>query len=181
MSNDLFSKTYFEIFDIPVSTEIDLTKVSEIYRDIQKEIHPDRFVNADEQERRIAMQKTSLINQAFQTLKDPVKRLQYMMSLKGIDMDSETDTSMDAAFLMEQMEFREEIAEVREKDDPLDKLDAMTSKLKKQLSTFMFSFEKSYQNSELDNAREIVRKMQFLVKAQKEVTALSEQLEDESF
>lgn len=181
MSNDLFSKNYFEIFDIPVSTEIDLTKVSEIYRDIQKQVHPDRFVNADEQERRIAMQKTSLINQAFQTLKEPVTRLQYMMSLKGVDMDSETDTTMDAGFLMEQMEFREEISQVREKDDPLDKLDAMTSRIKKQLNTFMSSFEKSYQNFELDNAREIVRKMQFLIKAQKEVKALSEQLEDELF
>ena len=127
------------------------------------------------------MQKTSLINQAFQTLKEPITRLQYLMSLKGVDMDSETDTTMDAVFLMEQMEFREEIAEVREKDDPLDKLDSMASRLKKQLSTFMSLFEKSYQNSELDKAREIVRKMQFLVKAQKEVTALSEQLEDELF
>jgi molecular chaperone HscB len=181
MSDDLFSKNYFEIFNIPVSTEIDLTKVSEVYREIQKQVHPDRFVNADEQARRIAMQKTSLINQAFQTLKEPIARLQYLMSLKGVDMDSETDTSMDGVFLMEQMEFREEISEVREKEDPLDKLDVMASKIKKQLNDFMSSFESSYQNAELDAARGTVRKMQFLVKAQKEVTVLTEQLEDELF
>lgn len=181
MTDDLFSKTYFEIFDIPVTIEIDLAKVSDMYRSIQKQVHPDRFVNADEKTRRIAMQQTSLVNQAFQILKNPVARLQYLLSLKGIDIDSETDTTMDAEFLMEQMEFREEIAEVRTKDEPLDKLDVMAVKLKKQLSTFMSLFEKSYQNSELDDAREIVRKMQFLVKAQKEVTALSEQLEDELF
>lgn len=181
MSDDLFSKNYFEIFDVPALTEIDLEKVADNYRNIQKQVHPDRFVNADEKERRIAMQKTSLINQAFQTLKQPVSRLQYLMSLKGVEMDAETDTTMDADFLMEQMEFREEISEVRGKDDPLDKLDAMASKIKKQLATFISLFETSYQNSELDNAREIVRKMQFLVKAQKEVTALSEQLEDELF
>lgn len=181
MANQLFSKNYFEIFDIPVSIEVDLNKVSESYHDLQKEFHPDRFSNSDESERRAAVQTTSLINQAFQTLKEPISRVQYMLKLKGVDIDSESDTTMDTEFLMQQMEFREAIAEVRSKDDPLEVLDQMASDLKKQINQLMNDFSKSYEASELDVAREIVRKMQFLIKAQKEVNETSEQLEDELF
>jgi len=96
-------------------------------------------------------------------------------------MDSETDTTMDGAFLMQQMEFRESIAEVRSQTDPLDKLDQMAKQTKSQISELMAAFTDCYEKSALDEAREIVRKMQFLIKAQKEINEISEQLEDEMF
>ena len=179
MSDDLFSKNYFEIFDVAASYKIDMDKVSSLYRELQKSVHPDRYASGTEQQRRIAMQQISLINQAFQTLKDPVARAQYLLGLKGIDMHNETDTTMDGAFLMEQMEFREAIAEVRDKDDPLTELDRMLAGLKPKIQAQMDAFAHSYAAEQLDDARETVRKMQFLFKAQREITALSEQLEDE--
>jgi len=181
MTNDLFSKNFFEIFNVPVTTDLDFAKLSEVNRELQKSVHPDRFAHGSEQERRIAMQQTSLINEAFHTLKDPVARIQYMLKLKGVDMDSETDTTMDGAFLMQQMEFRESIAEVRSQTDPLDKLDQMAKQTKSQISELMAAFTDCYEKSALDEAREIVRKMQFLIKAQKEINEISEQLEDEMF
>ena len=181
MSEDLFSKSYFEIFNVDVNFDIDLNIISETNRNLQKQFHPDRFANANEQEARVAMQKTSLVNQAFQTLKQPILRAQYMLKLKGLDMESETDTSMDGAFLMEQMEFREAIAEVREKEDPLDELDQMASELKSKLKLLEQEFTDSYKSNDLENARNAVRKMQFIIKAQTEVKAISEQLEDELF
>ena len=181
MTNDLFSKNYFEIFDVPVTTDLDLGELSENNRELQKIVHPDRFAHGSEQERRIAMQQASLVNEAFHTLKDPVSRIQYMLKLKGVDMDSETDTTMDGAFLMQQMEFRESIAEVRSQSDPLDILDQMSKQTKSQISELMTAFTNCYEQSALDGAREIVRKMQFLIKAQKEINEISEQLEDEMF
>ncbi|MCW9012943.1 MAG: Fe-S protein assembly co-chaperone HscB [Gammaproteobacteria bacterium] len=179
MPNDLFSKNYFEIFEIPVAFDVDLSKVGDAYRELQKEVHPDKFVNESEQQRRIAMQLTSLINEALKTIEEPILRAQYLLKLKGIDMESDTDTSMDAAFLMEQMEFRETIAEVRGKDDPLHELDQMTAELKQKLKALTNDFQKHYSDSSLKQARDAIRKMQFIIKAQKEVDEISEQLEDE--
>ena len=179
MSVDLFSKNYFEIFNLPLTYDIDLTKAGELFLELQKKVHPDRYASAGDQEKRIAMQQTSLINQAFQTLKNPVARAQYMLKLKGLDMDSETDTTMDAAFLMEQMEFRESIAEVQDNSDPLAELDKMSADLKNKLEDLMNDFTLSFSEASYDAGREIVRKMQFIIKAKKEVDELSEKLEDE--
>jgi len=179
MPDLLFSQNYFEIFSLDVSTHPDLNKLNENNRELQRLVHPDKFANSDESEKRQAMQKTSLINQAFNTLKDPVLRLQYMLSLKGIDMNGETDTAMDGGFLMEQMELREKIADVRTQADPLEELDAITKTLKTTSKNLIAEFDQNFQDDALDKSREVVRKLQFINKAQKEVAELSEQIEDE--
>ena len=104
-----------------------------------------------------------------------------MLKLKGVDINSETDTTMDGEFLMQQMEFREAIAEIREHQDPLSKLDQMMKQTRSEVAELMLAFTNCYQQSSLEDAREIVRKMQFLIKAQKEINEISEQLEDEMF
>jgi molecular chaperone HscB len=86
---------------------------------------------------------------------------------------------MDAEFLMEQMEFRETISEVRDKDDPLAVLDKMLTESKGKIAQHMGAFSRHYAADELDEARDKVRKMQFLFKAQKEIAALIEQVENE--
>ena len=179
MSDSLFKQSYFEIFSLAVSTELDLNQLNEKNREWQQLVHPDRFANGSEAEKRQAMQKTSLLNEAYNTLKDPVSRMQYMLSLKGLDISAETDTTMDGAFLMEQMEFREEIADVRSKTEPLDSLDKMTADVKNKTAALTQDFEQFYKQNDLEKAREIVRKLQFLSKAQKEINQIVEQLEDE--
>lgn len=164
---------------MPVSTELDLSKLKEQNQQLQQQVHPDRFATSSDAEKREAMQITSLVNEAFNTLKAPVLRLQYMLSLKGVDMNGETDTSMDGAFLMQQMELREEIADVRNQSEPLDVLDTMSRDLKNQAQNLVLSFADFFQQDDLQKSREIVRKLQFIVKAQKEVSDIVEQLEDE--
>lgn len=179
MSDSLFKQNYFEIFSLEISTQPDLNQLKDKNRELQQLVHPDRFASSSDEEKRLAMQKTSLINQAYNTLKDPVQRLQYMLSLQGLDMNAETDTSMDGAFLMEQMELREQIADVRSSADPLDELDTIASDLKNKKATLIDAFGQSYDRGEYDTGREIVRKLQFIHKAQKEVSDTAEQLEDE--
>ena len=179
MPDSIFSQNYFEIFSLDVSTNPDLNVLNENNRELQRLVHPDKFASSDESQKRQAMQKTSLINQAFNTLKNPVLRLQYMLSLKGLDMNAETDTSMDGVFLMDQMELRERISDVRSKPDPLDELDLITKNLKKTSTDLIVEFDKFYQTEALDISREVVRKLQFINKAQREVSELSEQIEDE--
>ena len=176
---DILSANYFEIFEVPVSYDVDLEQVQQRYRELQKAVHPDKYANASSQERRLSMQHTSLINQAFQALKDPVERAVYLLQLKGQDFAMDNETTMDASFLMEQMEMREALEHVRSKPDPLDELDAMLKQVSTKQSNLMNDFANSFEADDLDSAREIVRKLQFMVKAKKEINDLAASIEDE--
>jgi len=179
MPNPILKQNYFEIFSLPISTALDLTRLKEKNHELQQQVHPDRFANSNDAEKREAMQITSWVNEAYNTLKSPVLRLQYMLALKGVEMEGETDTAMDGAFLMQQMELREEIADVKNQSDSLDVLDTMSRDLKNQAENLVLSFADFYQQDELVKSREVVRKLQFINKAQKEVSDITEQLEDE--
>ena len=78
---------------------------------LQKKVHPDRFANKSESERTIALGITGRINEAYDTIQKPLSRAAYLLSLRGVDAFSETDTTMPADFLMQQMEWREALAE----------------------------------------------------------------------
>jgi len=177
--SDLFSKNYFEIFNLPVSFEMDINQLSAVYRDLQKEVHPDKFVNAGEQQSRMAVQMTSLVNQAFDTLKSPVSRAHYLLKIAGLDIDHDQDTTMDPMFLMEQMELREEIESARSKSDPLAEIDRLLKQVNNTLKGIMQSFAESYQAEDYNKAHELSRKMQFLNKNAQELDEIAVVIEDE--
>jgi len=170
---------YFELFEIPVSYDVDLNQVQHRYRDLQKAVHPDKYANASSQERRISMQQTSLINQALHTLKHPVERATYLLQLKGVDFSMDNETTMDASFLMEQMEMREKLERIREQNDPLAELDTMSADVKSNMDNMADEFKRAYASEELDDAREVVRKLQFLFKAKNEIEEIAASIEDE--
>ena len=176
---DALSTNYFKLFEIPVSYDVDLEQVQHRYRDLQKAVHPDKYANASAQERRISMQHTSLINQALHTLKQPVERAMYLLQLKGVDFTMDNETTMDAAFLMEQMEMREKLEAVREQNDPLAELDSMSADVKSNMDDVADEFKRAYAADELDDSREAVRKLQFLAKSKKEIDELAASIEDE--
>lgn len=181
MTLDILTCNYFQLFDVPVSFEVDLDVVQQHYMELQKMVHPDKFVNASAQEKRISMQQTSHINEALNTLKRPVDRALYLLKLKGMDINFDNETTMDAGFLMEQMELRESLSEVRSKDDPLAELDRIGGGLKVKTENMMADFSACYQEDRLDESRELIRKMQFLQKAKKEVGELSATIENELY
>jgi molecular chaperone HscB len=176
---DALPENYFELFEIPVSYEVDLAQVQHRYRELQKAVHPDKYASAGAQERRISMQQTSLINQALHTLKHPVERAVYLLQLRGVDFSMDNQTTMDSAFLMEQMEMREKLEAIREHDDPLAELDQMSATVRKNLDNMAADFSHAYETGELEQAREAVRKLQFLYKAKKEIDELAANIEDE--
>lgn len=105
------SADYFELFDLPRQFAIDLALLSERYRLIQAEVHPDRFAAGSDQERRIAMQYSAQANDAYQCLKSPVRRAGYLLELAGHGCDFDRFTLADAEFLMLQMSLREQLEE----------------------------------------------------------------------
>ncbi len=176
---DALSKNYFELFEIPVSYDVDLAEVQHRYRELQKAVHPDKYANAGSQERRVSMQHTSLINQALHTLKHPVERAMYLLQLRGVDFSMDNQTTMDAAFLMEQLAMREKLESVREQGDPLAELDSMSADVRLKMNAMADEFKHAYASGDIDAAKEVVRKLQFLYKAGKEIDELAASIEDE--
>jgi molecular chaperone HscB len=101
--------SHFDLFDLPPIYVIDSAKLDEAYRTVQAQVHPDRFAAAGDAQKRIAMQWATRANEAYQTLRDPLKRATYMLALRGVRADAENNTVMEPGFLMQQMEWRENI------------------------------------------------------------------------
>lgn len=176
---DALPTNYFDLFEIPVSYDVDFSKLQQRNRVLQKAVHPDKYASASSQERRISMQQTSLINQALHTLKHPVERAVYLLQLKGLDFSMDNQTTMDAAFLMEQMEMREKLESVHDLADPIAELDSMSVDVKANMNDLAAEFSRAYEADEIDAATEAVRKLQFLYKAKTEIDELIASIEDE--
>ena len=177
-----FSKNYFELFGLPVGFIVDGDALAERYRELQRVIHPDRYAKASEQERRLSLQGASLVNEAYETLKDPIARGGYLLGLYGIEMDALQETTQDMAFLMEQMELREELAEIRSQTDPYAAVLDLSGRIGKQIQTLVGQMALQFESAtpaQLEAAREILRKMRFLQKLRREVEAVEAELEDE--
>jgi molecular chaperone HscB len=106
-------KDHFALFGLPRAYAVDRTELERLYRDVQARVHPDKHAHLGDTERRVAMQWATQVNEAYQTLRDPLRRARYLLHLAGHDAAIETNTAMPAEFLMEQMELREAVAEAR--------------------------------------------------------------------
>jgi molecular chaperone HscB len=109
-----FGADHFALFGLPRAFRIDLPTLDGHFRKLQARVHPDRFARAGESERRVSLQWATRVNEAYQTLKNPLSRAQYLLGLAGHGVDKGNNTAMPPEFLMEQMEWREAVAEARQ-------------------------------------------------------------------
>lgn len=107
------SANYFELFGLPVRFALDKVALDKAYRDLQAQVHPDRFANAEAAEQRVSMQKATRANEAYNALRKPLSRARYFLELHGVDLGTESNTAMPSEFLIEQMEWREAVEEAR--------------------------------------------------------------------
>jgi molecular chaperone HscB len=176
-----FSKNYFDLFGLPVGYIVDAGSLANRYRDLQRVVHPDRYANATEQERRLSVQGASLINEAFEILKDPVARAAYLLSLHGVEIDAQNETTQDMEFLMQQMELREELEGLREKSGPYEALLDLSGRINRQITDLVAQMAVQFETpnqEQLEEARETLRKMRFLQKLRAETERLEAELED---
>ena len=109
------TQNYFELFNLPEKFQLDLDILQENYRSIQKEIHPDRFTTSSENEKAQSMIKSTQINDAYQTLKSPIKRAKYILSLhKSVEK-----ITLPSDFLMQQMEWEEHLEAIEKNNSEL--------------------------------------------------------------
>jgi len=107
----------FELFDVPVQYAQDRAQLDTRWKALQREAHPDRFAAEGAAAQRVAMQWSVRINEAYQRLKDPLKRAAYLCELLGAPVQAENNTAMPPAFLMQQMAWRESLEDTANAQD----------------------------------------------------------------
>jgi molecular chaperone HscB len=170
-------QSHFELFGLPAAFRLDRDALDKAYREIQSQVHPDRFAHAGDAERRASLQWTTRINEAYRTLRSPVQRAQHILELHGVDVAFETNTQMPTEFLMQQLELREalERAAARKDAAALDELRAglLASKkgLEKQIGEAIDG------SKDYPGAAGLVRKLMFLDRLDAELDAAFEEIE----
>jgi molecular chaperone HscB len=154
VANPSASDNYFRFFGLDQQFNLDLPALDQAYLAVQKEVHPDRHARGSESEQRIAMQMATLANTAYQTLKNPIQRGLYLCHLHGVDAKLETNTAMPAAFLMKQMEWRENLDEQAE---DLAALEALMEEVETSKQDTLLEIMQA-----LDQARNYVRAAELL-------------------
>ena len=118
------TQNYFELFNLPEKFQIDLEMLQENYRAIQKEIHPDRFATSSENEKVQSMIMSTQTNDGYETLKSPIKRAKYILSLhKSVEK-----ITLPPDFLMQQMEWEEHFETIEKNSSELTEFKSTINK-----------------------------------------------------
>lgn len=176
------SPSHFDLFGLPRSFGVDRQLLDSRFRELQRTAHPDRFVNAPDTERRLSAQQAIRINEAYQVLKDPLLRGRYLLELAGIDHNDEHRTTRDARFLMEQMELREALSDVRSAPNAFAALEEILGRIESELGDLtaeVAALLECRDAASLASAGEALMKMQFYRRLQDEAVELEVELEDE--
>lgn len=168
---------HYALFELQPSFEIDLDMLSSRYRELARKVHPDRFADAGETEQRHAIERSANLNEAYQVLKTPSRRARYLLTLQGREMPLEA-TVQDPAFLMQQMQWREELEELQDQAD-LAGVASFKTRLKAAQQGLNDAFARVWTDkAQREEAERLVRRMQFLDKLSQEVRQLEERLDD---
>jgi molecular chaperone HscB len=163
-----FTRNHFELLGLPAAFALDAARLEQRYRELQSRVHPDRFAAASEAERRVAMQWATRANEAYRTLRDPLARARYLLSLKGYDTGEESNTAMPPDFLMQQMEWREAAAEARAERD-LEALARLRAELDAARGEMLESLGRALDAANYDAGCSLVRKLRFIEKLDEEI------------
>jgi molecular chaperone HscB len=161
-------QNHFDLFQLPARFTLDVKALDAAYRDVQGQVHPDRFVNATDAEKRVAMQWATRANEAYQTLKNPQKRARYLCELNGVDLQTESNTAMPMEFLMQQMEWRDALGEARAGKD-VAALEALDEQVKMERKSRLELVGRELDAGDFAEAAQGVRALMFLDKFGEEV------------
>ena len=156
---------------------IDSGMLEDRFRALQAQVHPDKSAHLADAEQRLAMQRSTLVNEAYRTLKSPIARARYLLAQHGVDTQEETNTAMPVDFLMSQMALREALEDaVRARDmSALQKLDerikADAGALEAELA-IKIDTEQDY-----PAAAGLVRKLRFMEKMAEEIDSAYDEID----
>jgi molecular chaperone HscB len=160
----------FVLFGLPEQFAQDVAALEAKWKALQREAHPDKFAAQGATAQRLAMQWSVRINEAYQRLKDPLKRAAYLCELRGSPINAENNTAMPAAFLMQQIEWRE-AADDATSDGQIETLLAEVSASKQNLLAQCGRAldEENASKATYDKASSLVRSLMFIEKFESEL------------
>lgn len=168
----------FTIFDLPVDFNLDQNLLSTRYLALQKSLHPDNFTTHSVQEQRLAMQRSAEVNDALQVLKDPISRAEVIIRVHcGEQPNIEEKSNRDMAFLMQQMQWREQLEEIENQQDQAE-LAAFTLKIEQQQKQFLLDLASALSEQQWQQAQALNDKLRFIRKLLLEVERVEEHLFD---
>ena len=173
------TQNFFELFGLPAAYTINTEKLTARYRELQKATHPDRFAAGTDQDRLLAVQHTAFINDAYQTLKDSIKRGHYLLALAGVDVGNGESHALDSDFLMQQMELRERLDDIRNNPRADEAIKKFSDDLDRQIESLDHQLQAAFDseiNRDLNRALDIVRRMQYLARLHEKADDLAEEL-----
>ena len=163
----------FELFGLPQRFGQDRAAIDARWKELQREAHPDRFAAQGAAAQRVAMQWSVRINEAYQRLKDPLKRAAYLCELGGAPINAENNTAMPAEFLIEQMEWREALDEAACETD----LEALDEQMNRSRRETLRQIEQLLdEDPDPAAAAQQVRGLMFIERFDRDVQARFEQL-----
>ena len=177
--------TYFEAFGLKPTVDVDLPGLERVYRERSLQVHPDRFSTAQARERRFALEQSTLLNDAYRTLKDRASRAFYLLKLNGLDLSKEdagTQKDMPLSFLEEVMELREALDGHRQRGT-LEKALEMAGEVSVRRSTALADAEASLRqllahlddNSARSAASHALARVRYFTRFLEEVNAMEEE------
>lgn len=162
---------YFTLFQLEPQFDIDTDSLEQNYRTLAARFHPDRFASASAFEQKQAVMMSSTINEAYRTLKNPTDRAAYLLRQQGIDADAPEHTSFAPEFLMQQMEWRETLAEARGGQDQTA-LPALDKEISDAQQELWRDLREAFRRQQYEDAAQLVRQGRFLDKLKKEISNL---------
>jgi molecular chaperone HscB len=177
MQSPDLNQNYFELFGLPTVFAIDRKQLLAAQQHLQSSYHPDRHVNENDRDRRLSVQVASWINQAYETLQDPVKRSRYLLEISGADIPDDSTTTADTEFLMEQIELREAVEACRQAEDGLQQCQQIENRLAQRATELADQFVACFEADDLGAAVTQSRKMQFIQRIQQQLDELQFELE----
>lgn len=164
-----FNADHYSLFELPRIFRLDASGLDKRYREIQALIHPDKFAHTSDLERRLSLQWSTRVNEAYLTLKKPLLRGQYLLALFGYAVDEDSNVAMPPEFLMEQMEWREAVVEGRQAHD-LEGLEQLRRRVKERIRERYEQLAEALDDQRnYDYAADRVRRLMFLEKLQAEI------------
>jgi molecular chaperone HscB len=161
------TQNFFTLLNLPEAFVVDLKKLDQHYQAIQKEIHPDRFASLNDETKMESVKKTAQINVAYKTLKSSIRRAEYLLHLYGFDINDEKYTAVPQDFLLQQMEWREELETHKRNKEALEKLASKVAiKKNERIDLLPIYFN---EKNNIQDAIKITRELNFIEKIEQHI------------
>lgn len=168
---------YFHWFGLPATQDLDTALLAQRYRELQQVVHPDRHAAGTAAEHLLAVQWSARLNEAYQCLRDPLRRAQYLLQLQGVDASSEATFQGDRAFLLQQMDWRERLAELQQHADAVV-LNDLFDECAQARDAIQADFRTAYEAERFEQAAACVARWQFLDKFHHALETVEDNLQD---